>query len=380
MNDTRYETDAAAVSEEALSAGGAALTPEETDTLGEVGNICMGAVATTMYMLMDRRVEITTPRVSVHTTRDMLSMYPIPFVIVEVEYTEGITGKNLLLLKEYDAAVITDVLMGGEGTVEEPIELTELHMSAINEIMNQMIGASATALAQVIGCRVDISPPVSRRRTLEPGADSMLGTDDVVIVITFDMEIEGLLMSQLIQFIPYDQGRSISAMLTGQAKCKQADDKPAQPAAAPSSAGRGPAQIPDRQPLRDRNDIVYAYPRGGPDLPAAEQPRRPRPGDLVDVRRLRFEPFDDRLPKERPNSRDDLSRINNIPLAVSAKLGTARRTLSEILAIEPGTVIMLDKVAGDPVEILVNGKLVAAGEVVVIDENYGVRVTELYGK
>lgn len=189
------------------------LTEYERDTLGEVGNMCMGAVATTMYTLLDRRVSITTPRVSIHTTKEVLLDYSIPFVLVEVQYTSGIEGKNLLLLKEPDAALITDLLMGGEGKIEEPVVLNEMHMSAISEIMNQMIGASATALAKLLHIPVNISPPLSDRVEVHADLTETLDHSQVVVKISFDMVIEGLLESQLIQLIPYDFARNLAKKL-----------------------------------------------------------------------------------------------------------------------------------------------------------------------
>ncbi|MCL1829218.1 MAG: flagellar motor switch phosphatase FliY [Oscillospiraceae bacterium] len=370
MSDSLYEEGLTpAVSEGALSAGGTALTPEETDTLGEVGNICMGAVATTMYTLMDRRVEITTPRVSVHTTREVLAMYTIPFVIINVEYTEGITGDNLLLLKEYDAAVITDVLMGGEGVIEEPIEFNELHMSAMNEIMNQMIGSSATALSEVIGCMVNISPPISQLKTLESEEDGMLAKDEIVIVIIFDMEIEGLLKSQLIQLMPYDQGREISAKLVkaNAEKAKKAAEAAAAEAAAKAAAQTAPEPAAAAVTLED---IL-----GAPE-PQTQSPPAQTGGPAPEIRPVQYESFGS--DREYDYSGSGLSMVYDIPLHVSVELGKTNKEISEILDFDFGTVIMLEKTAGDPVEILVNGKLVATGEVVVIDENYGVRITELY--
>ena len=328
--------------QETLGKGYGTLTAVEIDTLGEVGNICMGSVATTMYTLLDRPVEITTPRVSVLTTRDILSMYQTPLVVVEVEYTEGILGKNLLLLKEQDAAMITDVLMGGDGTVTEPIELSELHMSAINEIMNQMIGASATALSQVIGSPVNISTPESRHMKLATDASDVLATDDELIVITFDMEIEGLLKSQLVQMMPYEQGRAMSAMLVAQSEKAMAEATTV-PAPAPAAA-----PVPAPAP---------AAPAPAPVAPAAAQPVQA--------------PLAPYLP-------GGFDMVHDIPVRVSVELGKTKKEIGEILDFDMGTVVVLDKTAGDPVEILVNGKLVAQGEVVVIDENYGVRITALY--
>ena len=325
---------------------GGSLTAEEIDTLGEVGNICMGAVATTMYALLDRRVEITTPRVDVLTLNDALKRFPAPLVVVEVEYVEGILGKNMLLLDEVDAALITDILMGGEGVVEKPIELSDLHMSAINEIMNQLTGASATALSQMLDRTIRTSPPKSHRTTLDETNTMALGSDDLVIVITFDMEIEGLVNNQIIQMIPYDVGRELSDLLTAANKQQAAASAPPPMAASPAPPVWDDSDLSDPPPPQT---AVFSDP-----LPSYAAPSAPS-----------FVP-------------DSLQLIHDIPVQVSVELGRTKKEISEILDFDSGTVVVLDKAAGDPVEIYVNGKLVASGEVVVIDENYGVRITALY--
>ena len=352
---TKYTDDLASVNK--------ALTDEEIDTLGEVGNICMGAAATAMYRLLDHRVDITAPRVAVLPIDEMLARFPVPIVLVEVEYVEGIIGRNILLLDDSDAALITDILMGGEGVVEEPVELTELHMSAMNEIMNQMIGSSATVLSQVVGLVVNISTPMSYHMRL---ADDIakLGNSDLVIVITFDMEIDSLLSSRLVQIMPYDVGRELSAMLTKNVMQNLTKPVP-MPKPAPdfSSARTAPPYVPPKKPQR-------------PALSGFDRPVLPVPGDLVDVRPLHFQSFDknDKATETVPSGIDS---IFNIPLTVAAELGTTTKNLNEVLNFQPGVVFMLEKSAGDPVEILVNGKRIARGEVVIIDDNYGVRITEL---
>ena len=341
------------------------LNPQENDTLGEVGNICMGAVATTMYTLLDRRVSITTPRVSVHTTKQVLAAYQVPFVVVEVEYVEGITGKNLLVLKEYDAALITDLLMGGEGIVEEPIELNELHMSAINEIMNQMIGASATAMSKLLEMPVNISTPISNRVDYTTDVGDRLDHSDVVVKISFDMEIEGLLKSQLLQLIPYDLGRKMAKDLAGAVGMAPLED----PAAAVAAAPAVEAPEPVAAPPAAAPPVPAPAPAAPPPAPA------PMPGSLVDVRPIQYTAFDGQ--QAPPPGEGGMNLVHDIPLQVSVELGKTRRQISDILDFGMGTVVVLDKLAGDPVEILVNGKLIARGEVVVIDENYGVRITEI---
>ncbi|MDR2599660.1 MAG: flagellar motor switch phosphatase FliY [Oscillospiraceae bacterium] len=390
------------------------LTEEEIDILGEVGNISMGAVATTMYALLDRRVSITTPRVSVFESKDVLSVYQVPFVIATIEYTKGITGTNLLVLKVEDAALITDILMGGDGTLEEPIELNEMHLSAMSEIMNQMMGASSTSLSKLLGTPIDIAPPHST--TVEAGFDvsNVLGAMDKVTKISFDMEIEGLLKSELIQLVPYDVSRQFAKQFmdvdsvveaAGVTKPAEAAPPPPPPVAAappppppppPPQAAAPPPQVAPPPPAAVPPPQAMPYPpaashdpyqQGGyppmqyPQMPYQQpyqQPYPPAPmagqGRVVDVHPMQFQAFDQPSP---PAEQGSIGLVYNIPLQVSVELGRTKKEISEILEFNLGTIVVLDKLAGDPVEIVVNGKLIARGEVVVIDDNYGVRITDI---
>jgi len=375
------------------------LTDEEVDILGEIGNISMGAVATTMYTLLDRRVSITTPRVRVFDSKDVLSIYKVPFVVATIEYTQGITGTNLLVLKIEDAALITDLLMGGDGTVEEPIELNEMHLSAMSEIMNQMMGASSTSLAKLLGTPIDIAPPKST--TVEAGFDvaSLLGDMDKVTKISFDMEIEGLLKSELIQLAPYEESRKFAKQFMevsagGEAAAPAAAAPPPPAAAAPPPAAAAPppppaaaapptpppqaAQPYPQQPPMADPYAQQPYPQqpypAYPQMPYQQPPPMAGQGRVVDVHPMQFQAFDTPGPAGEPKSID---LVYNIPLQVSVELGRAKKEISEILEFNLGTIIVLDKIAGDPVEIVVNGKLIARGEVVVIDDNYGVRITDI---
>ena len=419
------------------------LTAEEIDILGEVGNISMGAVATTMYSLLDRRVSITTPRVSVFEAKNVLSIYKIPFVVATIEYIEGITGTNLLVLKIHDAALITDLLMGGEGVVEEPIELNEMHLSAMSEIMNQMMWASSTSLSKLLQVPINISPPKSS--TVDVGFDvsQLLGNIELVTKISFDMEIEGLLSSELIQLVPYElsrqhasrfkevgmgepSGDSAKAIPPPPAAPKQAaPPPPPPPPAAPvtAPAQERPAPQPAAPPIPEQpaytapqtpppappgtyspyppayttDSYQQPYPPAAQPAPYAQAPypqyppapyppgayayppqayQQPgaAPGRLVDVHQMQFQSFDNPGPV---GEQKGIDLVYNIPLQVSVELGKTKKEISEILEFSTGTIIVLDKIAGDPVEIVVNGKLIARGEVVVIDENYGVRITDI---
>ena len=394
------------------------LSNEEVDILGEVGNISMGAVATTMYSLLDRRVSITTPRVSVYEAKEVLSVYRIPFVVATIEYVEGIEGNNLLVLKIDDAALITDLLMGGDGMVEQPVELNEMHLSAMSEIMNQMMGASSTALSKLLRTTVNISPP--RSSQIDAGFDvsSLLGDIEMVTKISFDMEIEGLLKSELIQLIPYELSREFAKKFMESGMGVPSNDAeynggsvpapsvptpeplpqppqpapqppppppPPQPAAPQPSIDYMPpapqpaAQLPEQpmpDPAQPYPQIPYPYPQAP--YPAYPQPPYPQmgttPGRLVDVHPMQFQSFDAPGAPGEPKSID---LVYNIPLQVTVELGKTKKEISEILEFGTGTIVVLDKMAGDPVEIVVNGKLIARGEVVVIDENYGVRITDI---
>jgi flagellar motor switch protein FliN/FliY len=355
------------------------LTPEEVDLLGEIGNICMGAVATTMYSLLDRRVSITTPRVEVYLTYEVMSVYKTPFVIVDVRYVEGIEGKNVLMLKEQDALLITDLLMGGEGLVEEGTELSEIHMSAISEIMNQMIGASATSLSNMLGRAVNISPPVSEWIDANSDVSGRLDSSELVVKISFDMEIEGLLKSQLLQLMPYQMGKDMAQkMMEVQRKDTEvaAALKPSLTAPPPAPAADPPAATPPA-PTPPAPAPAPAMQPSPPPPPAYAPPAYAAPAKLVDVSPASYPAFDSQKPAEAAGGKG-LDMVADIPLQVSVELGKTKKTISEILEFGLGTIVVLEKTAGEHVEVLVNGKLIANGEVVVIDENYGVRITEIF--
>ena len=363
---------------ENLSDYGKKLTPDEIDVLGEIGNIGMGAVATTMYTLLDRRVSITTPRVSVHSAREVLATYKIPFVVVRVEFVEGLEGSNLLVLRVDDTAKITSLLMADVLPIEEPIVLTEMHLSAISEIMNQMMGSSATALSKLLGAPVNISPPMSANVGEYNDVSGLLDGSDIVVKIGFDMEIDGLLKSELLQLLPYDLSVDLAkkfmdfAMGVTPAASGRATQQPAQPSySQPAPQGGNPQYMsnPPQSQYPQYPQSQYVQNVMAPPEPV------PVPGNLVDVHRMQYQSFDGTPSTSGPSKAIDL--IHDIPLQVSVELGKTKKEISEILEFSTGTIIVLDKVADDPVEIVVNGKLIARGEVVVIDENYGVRITEI---
>ena len=342
------------------------LSEGEIDALGEVGNISMGSAATTMSVLLSRRVEITTPRVSIGVLDEMRKSYPMPYIIVEVRFTQGINGTNLLAMKESDAAIVADLMMGNDGS-NPPEGMSELYMSAVAEAMNQMMGATATSLSSIFKSRVDLAPPNVRLIDLG-GSDNI--TDSVtggepLAQIAFRMVVEDLIDSEIMLLLPLNVARD---MVDGLLHSHSAAPAPA-PAPQPARAAvQSPAPMAAAAPMMQQQPQTFAS-------PPPQQQRGPSPmmnDQNVMVHPAQFAP----LKQSGMNVSDsNIGMIMDVPLQVTVELGRTRKLIREILELAPGSVLELDKLAGEPVDILVNGKIVAKGEVVVIDENFGVRIT-----
>ena len=353
----------AAPSSSAASASSAALSDVEIDALGEIGNISMGSAATTMSVLLSRKVEITTPRVSIMLLDDMRKDYPMPYIIVEVRFTEGINGTNLLAMKESDAAIIADLMMGNDGS-NPPVGMNELYMSAVAEAMNQMMGATATSLSSIFKSRVDLAPPKVRLIDLAGNdniTDSVTGSEDLVR-IAFRMVVEELIDSEIMLILPLKIARDmVDGLLHSSA-----------PAPAPQPAKPSVPSVPVMQqsaaapPVQQQQAYI-------PPQPAPQRGPSPVvPEQNVIVQPAQFAPLKQNIMSV---SDSNIGMIMDVPLQVTVELGRTRKLIREILELAPGSVVELDKLAGEPVDILVNGKIVAKGEVVVIDENFGVRIT-----
>lgn len=366
------------------------LTPEEVDALGEIGNIAMGSAATALSTLLGKRVSITTPRVK-ETTRQLLQTeYQVPYVVVKVRYTSGLEGVNLLVIKTEDAAVIGDLMMGGSG-LNPSLELNEITLSAVGEAMNQMMGSATTSMSTMFNRRIDISPPVLDLVSLADEQFYLKSeiAHEQLVQISFRMEIENLIDSQIMQIIPTSNAKEMVAFLiesmTGTKKAATAPSPGPLPATVGGmAAGERPTITPGRPggegvaggvpPLTSVPPVPPVSPK--PETPAYATMASPSGGmqSGVTVQPAKFAPLPETsLPRENPN----LSLIMDIPLQVTVELGRTRKKIKEILEMGPGAIIQLDKLAGEPVDLLVNGKLVAKGEVVVIDENYGVRITAI---
>ncbi|UYZ15378.1 flagellar motor switch phosphatase FliY [Brevibacillus sp. WF146] len=422
--------------EEASSAPNVAdyLTEFEQDALGEIGNISFGSAATALSTLLNQKVDITTPTVSMVQVDDLEKEFPIPHVAVHVEYTDGFKGINLLVVRMEDAAVIADLMMGGSGRPEST-ELSELHISAVQEAMNQMMGSAATSMSTIFNQLVNISPPGIDIMDLAKGKEGHSFTEDdtPLVKVSFRLKVGEhgeLIDSNIMQLLPLSFAREMINRLTGgsaseleaaaattevpemaalSASAPQPEVQQNAPAAQETSPQQPmqsvqppqqPVQPPQAPPAGYAPPMGYpgypgqpmypnAYPQGMPagyppyppqyaqqqQVPPAPQHLGGQPNNQANVKPAQFAPFGGG-----PMISADGQNLNlllDIPLQVTVELGRTKKLIKEILDLSAGSIIQLDKLAGEHVDILVNNKLIAKGEVVVIDENFGVRVTDI---
>lgn len=367
------------------------LTDIERDAIGEIANISMGTSATTLYSLVNHKVDITTPVVEMAQWDNLMQEYARPCVFIQIKYTAGLDGANILILKEQDVKVITDLMMGGDGTNTEG-ELGELHLSAISEAMNQMMGSSATSLSSMLGRMIDISPPeanlidLMEAKKAEDIAPFLAGN---FVKISFRMQIGDLVDSAIMQLYPIDFARSLYETFIGNQGFDTESVEAAmnEPAPAPEPAPfvpptADPMAQPMGQPMGQPDmsqmgygmpPMGYGMPPMGYGMPPMGAPQQPQPN--MNIQAAQFQAFSNDFPAM--TSQENIGLIMDVPLEVTVELGRTRKSIAEILDFAPGTILELNKIAGEPIDVLVNGKFVAKGEVVVIEESFGIRITEI---
>lgn len=347
------------------------LSDAEKDAIGEVANISMGTAATTLFSLVNRKVEISTPVVSFATWEDIVAAYEKPCVFIKIAYTVGLDGSNILVLKENDVKVITDLMMGGDGTNTDG-ELGELHLSAISEAMNQMMGSAATSLSSMLNKMIDISPPeadvIDLTETVdEKSIDSFLSGQ--FVKISFRMEIGDLVDSQIMQLYPFSFAREMCSSISKNMEMDVNANAMLENNSNTASAASQPTAAPrQEQPMT-------AQQMGQPMMGQQTMSQQPVMSQPVNVQPAQFQTFTQGMSPVLQSENIDL--IMDVPLDVTVELGRTSKSIQEILDFTPGTIIELNKIAGEPIDILVNGKYVAKGEVVVIEENFGVRIAEI---
>lgn len=333
------------------------------DTLGEIGNISFGSSATALSALLGQKVDITTPNISMINRRKLKEEFPHPYVAVQVQYTAGLIGMNLLVIKQSDAAIIADLMLGGDGIDPKP-ELSEIQLSAVQEAMNQMMGSAATSMSTVFNKKVDISPPtIDLMNLMQDEGTNAIPEDELLIKISFRLKIGELIDSNIMQLLPLQFGLNLVKSLIGEEE----------PEVAATITEEKIYQAPvQQQPTMQTQQAPEVPPQA--QMQYSQQHSRPQ-APPVEVQQAQFASFES--PSLSQNESRNLNLLLDIPLQVTVELGRTKRTVKEILELTSGSIIELDKLAGEPVDILVNNRHVAKGEVVVIDENFGVRITDI---
>ncbi len=354
------------------------LTDDEKDALGEVGNISMGTAATTLFTLLGQKVTITTPRVSETNMGLLKNDFEDPLVMIQIKYKIGIEGLNLLILRESDVKIITDLMMGGDGT-NVPEELTDLHLSAISEAMNQMIGSASTSLSEMLATKVDISPPEAIYESISNVDISSFGIDESepLVKIAFKMTVGDLIDSEIMQILPVDVAKQlVTSLLESSTPQEMAEPEipvpPVQEPVAPPPVQQAP-QVPPQAAAPQPPPQAPAYAAPPQAMPQQAPPRQHV--NPVNAQPFSYESFDGNAAGQMFSS--DIALIKDVPLEITVELGRTSKKISEILEFGIGTVIELDRLVGESLDILANGKKIAKGEVVVVDENYGVRITDI---
>ncbi|WP_421384603.1 flagellar motor switch phosphatase FliY [Bacillus salacetis] len=353
------------------------LSEFEQDALGEIGNISFGSSATALSTLLNQKVEITTPKVSVLERSRIEDDFPHPYVAIQVQYTEGFSGANLLVIKQEDAAIIADLMLGGDG-LNPSGNLGEIQISAVQEAMNQMMGSAATSMSTVFNKKVDISPPRVDMLYLPEGEGAnTIPQQDLLSKISFSLKVGELIDSSIMQLLPLQFAKQLVDELTNNSDAASADSE-----------------------MKEQGSN-HQDPTGGHSAPAGQQPHyqqemyREAPAHYVQQEKAQPQHFGTNQGIEQPvhvqpasftsfeqpsigkSESKNLDMLLDIPLNVTVELGRTNRSVKDILELSSGSIIELDKLAGEPVDVLVNSRLIAKGEVVVIDENFGVRITDI---
>lgn len=372
----------------------------EIDAVGEILNISMGSAATAVSELLNAKTWITTPQVSVVKVGDLNYDNLEPAICVKIVYVEGITGLNMMVLKQNDVQLILNQLLGNPLVIDPNFEFDELNISAVSEIMNQMMGASATALSDLLGLKVDISVPTPYIIEQTKFGDLCeMPLDSTVVAVTFKLTVDGVMESEFMSVLSLELAKTLSgkmmdkfssddspddsansavaATVAATQQAQQASMPSSQPAPAPAPAAPMGAPMPD--PSMMYGQMPQGYPQQGYGYPnpyaayGAYPPPVP-PVNVQDAQLHQFDAMDFGIPTDQ---KDNLKLLMGVPLEISVEIGSAKRKVKDILEFTQGTIIELERQAGAPVDVVVNGNLIARGDVVVIDDNFAVRITEI---
>ena len=399
----------------------------EIDALGEMMNISLGASATAMSTLLGSTVHITTPKVRI-LTRDQFEFKKLePAVGVEIAYVEGLEGSNIMMFSRNDVRIIVGTLLGEE-VPDDKFELDEINRSAICEVMNQMMGASATALSEFLKFTVNISTPVSFEITDAESFKNKYFPEAIpMVVISFILEIEGKLKSEFLNIMPEKLAKRLlepfeisleeaaeiqtenkeSGSKTEEAAEKvieeAAEKEKPQPEPEPAPS---PQPVPTPQPAPASQPVYTQMPAGmaagiSTDMnPAILQLLNQMQQSQVQMMQL-MQDMEKREQDEKKESREpalirpakapDLEAsgiekgeesanqemLMKVPLEISVEIGRTKKLVKDILEFTQGSLVVLDKMAGEQADLYVNGQCVARGDIVVVEDNFGIRITDI---
>lgn len=332
------------------------LTDFQKDGLGEIGNISMGTASTTLSVLLNQQVNITTPVVSVTNWESIKQAFNDKVILVKVKYTKGLLGSSILLLKAKDSKIISDLMMGGDGTNTEE-DLNDFHISAISEAMNQMIGSSATSMSSMFDEIVDISPPEVFSKILsEEDLQYILNdtsTSSYFVKTSFRLTVGNLIDSEIMQMLALPFAIDMFDVLLNKTGGDAENDMPGDIENNTSVSS-----------LPSTSDILLNMGTG-------------KNMDTITNDNDNHVNHDENIVQFPAEKSRNIDMLMSVPMDITVELGRTEKQIKEILNIGPGSIIELDKFQGDKVDIMVNGKKIAVGEVVVIDECYGVRITDI---
>jgi flagellar motor switch protein FliN/FliY len=394
----------------------------EKDAIGEIMNITMGSAATAVSTMLSAKVWITTPTVDVAKRRDLGFPELEPSVVVKITYIKGISGQNVLVLKQSDVQLILAQLMGLPLEVTDDFQFDEMNVSAVCEVMNQMMGASATALSEIIETPVDISTPQALVQEGDAKVEDLygIGEDEDVCVVKFRLTIDNVINSEFISVLTIDLAKDMANKMMHGFDAEPEPEPEPEPSASGGGGGGGtltqeqieammagmggaaepaaappPMQAMPGMPAADPANPYGGYPPPGyapmpgayPPYPGVGYPGVPPvPGMMSPygipsepaVQMAQFQAFENyKSPTINQAQNDNLKLLMDVPLDVTVEIGSATKKVKEILDFSQGTIIELERQAGAPVDVIVNGNLVAKGDVVVIDDNFAVRITEI---
>lgn len=386
------------------------LSSLDKDTIGEILNISMGTAATTISTLLDKRVIITTPVVSIIKINDLEINSLEPAIGIQIEYIEGLSGSNIMIMKVSDIKEMVKILLSSSGQDEIDDELDDMQISIIGEIMNQMMGSSCTALASFLEKNINISTPKTFMVDEIQSVFSRLNTDEYIVVVKFCLYVGDTINSEFITVLPIQFANELiniafnikeQANINNSTKAKETteseDDNETKIEKVESeeideiNQSKDIKEIKEKPIISEKDEISSSNKKKSPkshenNIPnkkLSENTQNEKSSQVV-AQPLKFNSFDDDEDAEDDyfGSKFDSNNSNfnlllNVPLEVTVEIGRKKQPIKEILEIRQGSIIELDKQACDPVDIMVNGQLIAKGDVVVIDENFGVRITEI---